>query len=204
MADTVVAYIARHGTTELNQEDRYRGQADVPLDAKGREDAKQLARFMEDKPIGHAWTSDLSRAKETANEVLRFRGIRAIPLESLRPLDAGRFAGQKKEDLRDSMRQYHENTSERIPGGESIDDMHDRVRAPLFKGFRIGLRSGRPSFFSSHSSVIHSLGYLLHGDHTAALVEPGGVVEVLFDGNKFIAKPIFKPKQESKESAYAS
>jgi broad specificity phosphatase PhoE len=204
MADRIIAYVGRHGDTVLNDEDKYRGQKDIPLNDKGRQDAKDLAEFMSTKQIGQAWTSDLSRARDTAKEVLKSHGIMAIPVESLRPLDAGRFTGQKKSDHAEQMKYYHKNTSVRIPDGESIDDMNDRVRTPLFRAFRAGLRTGKPSFISAHSSVIHALGHILHDDHTHALVEPGGVVEVVFDGKKFEAKPIFKSKRDVKESAYAS
>ena len=202
--DQVVAYILRHGSTKLNQENRYRGQMDVPLDDQGKQDAKEAAEFLADKPIGQAWTSDLSRAKNTAKEVLKDRGIKPTSVKSLEPLDAGKYTGEKKDDLQEIMKRYHDDTSLRIPGGESIDDMHKRVRPPLFKAFRAGLRTGKPSLVSAHSSVIHSVGHLLHDDHKAALVEPGGVVAVVFDGKKFQAKPIFKPKAESEATAYAS
>lgn len=200
----IVAYVARHGTTEYNAENRYRGQKDVPLDDKGRQDAKDLAQFMSDKPIGQAWTSSLSRAKDTAKQVLEERHIKPVISQSLMPLDAGKFTGGKKSDHESDMKYYHKNTDIRIPGGESIDGMNKRVRTPLIRAFRAGIRTGKPSFISAHSSVIHSLGNLLHNDHTAALVEPGGVVAVLFDGKNFIAKPIFKPKEEVKDTAYAS
>jgi broad specificity phosphatase PhoE len=202
--DQVVAYIGRHGTTDLNKEDKYRGQKDVPLDAQGRQDAKDQAKFMADKPIGQAWTSNLSRSKDTAKEVLKGRGIKATPLASLMPLDAGKFTGKKKGDHKEDMEYYHKHTDARIPGGESIDGMNKRTRSPLLKGLRAGVRTGKPSYFSAHSSVIHSLGNLLHGNHEHALVEPGGVVAVTFDGKKFHAKPVFKPKKEKQESAYAS
>lgn len=202
--ERVIAYVGRHGSTKANEEDRYRGQSDIPLDEKGRQDARELADFMATKTIGQAWTSDLSRSKDTANEVLKGRGIRATPLESLRPLDAGKFTGKKKSDHQQEMNYYHMNKDSRIPGGESINEVNDRVRAPLFRAFRAGMRTGEPSFISAHSSVIHALGQLLHNNHTHALVDPGGAVEVIFDGRKFQARPIFKPKKETKESAYAS
>lgn len=200
----VIAYVLRHGDTALNDENRYRGQKNVPLNDKGRQDAKDAAKFMSDKPIGQAWTSDLSRARDTAKEVLKGRGIKAIPIKALEPLDAGKYTGKKKDDLREVMKKYHNDTSLRIPGGESIDEMHKRVTPPLFKAFRTGLRTGKPSLVSAHSSVIHSIGHLLHDDHKAALVEPGGVVAILFYGKQFHAKPIFKPKNETENSAYAS
>jgi len=202
--DQVVAYVVRHGTTKLNEENRYRGQKDIPLDEKGKKDTEALTKFFSDKPVGQAWTSPLLRAKETAKGILKSRKIKAIPAKQLLPLDAGKYTGMKKDDPNANMKYYHDHTNERIPGGESIDGMHDRVRPILFKAFRTGLRTGKPSLVSAHSSVIHSLGAILHEDHKAALVEPGGVVAVTWNGKTFDAKPVLKPKQEKESSAYAS
>ena len=202
--DQVVAYVGRHGTTELNKEDRYRGQENVPLDQQGRQDAKEQAEFMADKLIGQAWTSPLSRSRDTAKAVLEGRGIKVTPLQSLLPLDAGKYTGEKKSDHKEAMKYYHEHTDVPIPGGESIDNINSRSRRPLLRAFRVGYRTGKPSYLAVHSSIIHSLGNLLHGNHKAALVEPGGVVEVSFDGKRFNVKPVFKPKKESEETAYAS
>jgi broad specificity phosphatase PhoE len=205
MADErTVAYIVRHGTTKMNEENRYRGQKNVPLDDKGKNDAKELAKFFADKEIGQAYSSPLARATDTAKEVLKSKHIKAVKERGLLPLDAGKFTGMKKDDAKADMTYYHDHTSERIPGGESIDGMHKRVRPALFRALRAGLRSGKPSLISAHSSVIHSLGAILYEDHKAALVEPGGVVKVSFDGKKFNAVPILKPKQEKEQSAYAS
>jgi broad specificity phosphatase PhoE len=146
----------------------------------------------------------LDRATGTAKEILKGRGIKAVKTPALLPLDAGKFTGMKKDDAKADMKYYHDHTDERIPGGESIDGMHKRVRPLLFKGFRAGLRTGKPSLFSAHASVIHSLGAILHEDHKAALVEPGGVVAVTFNGKSFDAEPVLKPKQEKEQSAYAS
>jgi broad specificity phosphatase PhoE len=205
MADEkTIAYVLRHGDTALNDENRYRGQKDIPLNDKGKQDANEAAEFMADKPIGQAWTSDLSRARDTAKQVLKGRRIKATPLSSLRPLDAGKYTGEKKDDHKEDMKYFHDHTDVRIPGGESIDGMNKRTRSPLLRAFRAGVRTGKPSLVSAHSSVIHSLGQLLHNNHKHALVEPGGVVAVTFDGKKFHAKPVFKPKKESEDAAYAS
>ena len=202
----IVAYIARHGTTKLNEENKFRGQLDTPLDDQGREDAVETAKFLADKPIGQAWTSDLSRAKDTAKIILKGRGIKATPTEGLRPLDSGKFAGKEKSDKnKQEMQFYHDHETVKIPGGESLENMHDRARKPLFKAFRTGLRTGKPSLVSAHSSIVHTVGELLHGDHKAALVEPGGVVAVYWDGKNFGVEPVFRPKDSGqKEEVYAS
>jgi len=202
--DQVVAYVVRHGDTTLNDENRYRGQKNVPLNDKGKNDAKELAKFFADKQIGQAWSSPLTRATDTVKEILKDKGLKATKVPGLLPLDAGKFTGMKKDDAKADMKYYHEHTDVRIPGGESIDGMHKRVRPALFKAFRAGLRTGKSSLISAHSSIIHSLGAILHEDHKAALVEPGGVVAITWDGKKFDAKPVLKPKQEKEQSAYAS
>lgn len=202
--DQVVAYVVRHGDTTLNDENRYRGQKNVPLNDKGKKDAKELTKFFSDKQLGQAFSSPLSRATDTVKEILKDRNMKATKASALLPLDAGKFTGMKKDDAKADMKYYHDHTDARIPGGESIDGMHKRVRPILFKAFRAGLRTGKPSLISGHSSIIHSLGAILHENHKAALVEPGGVVAVTWDGKNFNAKPILKPKQESENSAYAS
>ena len=207
-SDQVVAYAVRHGRTVANEENKFRGQIDVPLDENGKQDAKDAAKFLADKQIGQAWTSPLSRSKDTAKVILKGRGIKSIPDDALLPLDAGKFAGKSKEKYRAKMDYYEAHPDETIPGGESLDDLHVRARRPLLKALRVGLRSKKPSLITAHASILHVLGELLHGDHEKALTEPGGVVEVIFDGKKFQARPVFKAKeetgQEKKEDQYAS
>lgn len=203
MDGKTVAYVVRHGDTELNDENKYRGQMDIPLNDEGKEDAEELAELLKDKSIGQAFTSPLSRATETARAILKGRGLEAVMVPDLLPLDSGKFSGQSKDKHKKEMQFYHEHTDERIPGGESIDELHDRSRRPLLKAFRAGVR-GEPSLISAHSSIVHSVGDLLHNDHESALVHPGGMVEIIWDGKKFHAVPMFKAKDENKGDHYAS
>ena len=103
----------------------------------------------------------MARATDTAKAILKPKGIKAVPVKTLLPLDAGKFTGMKKDDAKADMKYYHEHTADRIPGGESIEGMHKRVTPILFKAFRAGIRTGKPSLVSAHSSIIHSLGHIL-------------------------------------------
>ena len=60
--------LIRHGETTWNQENRWQGQADVPLSDAGRAQSRLLAqRLLADRRQLHAiYASDLSRAFETA------------------------------------------------------------------------------------------------------------------------------------------
>src|SRR5258708_40164023 len=61
-----LVYALRHGTTQLNEDNKFRGWIDISLDDKGRTDAEAAAEFLKDKGIIAIRCSDLARAIETA------------------------------------------------------------------------------------------------------------------------------------------
>ncbi len=63
--------LMRHGQSVWNLEDRFTGWVDVPLTAKGREEAREAAERLRDTPIDVAYTSNLIRAQETLDIVLQ-------------------------------------------------------------------------------------------------------------------------------------
>lgn len=201
-----VCYIVRHGSTAANDQGVFRGLKNFPLDEKGIGDAEEAKDFFKDKPIGSAYSSDLDRAKKTAHIVLG-PDKKVKMLSSLHPIDVGSLSGKKKDDHKDIMQYLQDNKDEPFPGGgQTINEFNKQSRKPLLAAIRAGVQNENPSLVSTHASVIHSLGHLLHEDHKAALVKPGGIVEVTWDGERFNAKPVFKAKdaQENKESIYAS
>ena len=69
--------LVRHGETVWNQENRWQGQADTPLSETGYDQARQLARRLqnEERPIRAIYTSDLSRARDTADILGQVLGV---------------------------------------------------------------------------------------------------------------------------------
>lgn len=89
-----VAYLARHGETEWNREHRWQGQTDTPLNAAGRAQALALAAKIERCAVTRVHTSDLSRARETAEIVARWLGLGpVVPDPDLRERNFGVFEG---------------------------------------------------------------------------------------------------------------
>ncbi len=86
--------LTRHGHTDRSTPEQYLGQhLPATLDARGRKDARALSRRLAPVAIDRVVTSPLSRAVETAELIVRGRGIKVEPDDRLTELDYGAWAG---------------------------------------------------------------------------------------------------------------
>jgi probable phosphoglycerate mutase len=130
--DTV--YLIRHGETEWNIIGRWQGILDVQLNEVGREQARKLAEDAKSTGIEAIYSSDLSRAAETAQALAAPLGLSPILDTRLRELDIGIFQGLKEAEIKqkhpEEFAAFLANPLEyRIPEGESRMDMQERVFA---------------------------------------------------------------------------
>lgn len=201
----IIAYFVRHGETTANNQGRFRGATDYPLNEKGFVDARRLAAYFKDKPLGDAWSSDLKRAETTAGIVLDPRGIDYEPDEDLRSLNIGNLAGELKKYHKDDMDYFERNPEVVMPGGESINQFRSRVKTPVLRAIHKGIINKLPSIVFTHSSIIHEVNNIIHHDHNANLVKPGGVVGVEHtSGNSFRVHALLKPHREDATESYSS
>jgi broad specificity phosphatase PhoE len=181
-APKLVAIFVRHGQTEANKERRFRGAMEIPLDNVGRQQALDARGFIAAKlgaqPLGSAYTSSKQRTQETGNLFFGGPGRTKI-VKDFDALNVGKFSGQKKtdENMKEIMH-YQKNPDEKIPGGERITDFRKRVDPNIKKMLEEGEESGKPTIAFVHSSIIHEVSHLLHHDHNAVKVTPGGIVGV--------------------------
>ena len=85
--------LARHGETDWNVAGRWQGHTDVPLNATGRAQALALAERLRNEGIAAVATSDLSRARHTAEIVA---GALGVPVALVDPaLREQRTAGSR-------------------------------------------------------------------------------------------------------------
>ena len=83
----------RHGITDWNHQKRYQGHTDIPLNEKGREQAQQTAHRLEKFTFDLMYSSDLSRAYETATIVRGSRELEIIKEPGLRETNYGVWEG---------------------------------------------------------------------------------------------------------------
>jgi broad specificity phosphatase PhoE len=86
-------YLVRHGETVWNREGRVQGHTDIPLSAAGVEQARRMARRFADEKIDAVWSSDLERARVTAEAVAEPRGLTIVATPLLRETMLGEWEG---------------------------------------------------------------------------------------------------------------
>lgn len=129
--------LARHGETNDNIEPiRAQGFTDTPLNDTGRRQAAELAERVAPMGIASLWSSDLSRARETAEIVGAATGLSPRLDARLREASRGRWEGRRFIDIeREEPDLYAAWRSAgdrfRFPGGESLLEQQQRVIAAL-------------------------------------------------------------------------
>jgi 2,3-bisphosphoglycerate-dependent phosphoglycerate mutase len=121
--------LLRHAQSQWNLENRFTGWADVGLTAAGRAEARRAGALLRahDYRFDRAFTSQLRRATETLEIVLRELGQENIPVEhswrlnerhygSLEGLDKAAFAAEHGEEILHRMRRgYHDRPAPLAP-----------------------------------------------------------------------------------------
>jgi broad specificity phosphatase PhoE len=126
-------YLIRHGETEWNREGRWQGQRDVPLSAAGQQQALRLARRLAEDGVHFdaLYSSDLSRAWETALAIGGALGLRPSAAPALREIDLGLWSGRTHTeialDFPEEWRRIQNNEDLPRGGGETIAAFHSRV-----------------------------------------------------------------------------
>ncbi|WLI75544.1 2,3-diphosphoglycerate-dependent phosphoglycerate mutase GpmB [Kosakonia sp. H02] len=129
-------YLVRHGETQWNAERRIQGQSDSPLTDKGERQARQVADRAKALGITHIIASDLGRTRRTAEIIADVCGCDIMLEPRLRELDMGvlerRHIDSLTEEEEGWRRQLVNGTDNgRIPDGESMQELSDRMHAAL-------------------------------------------------------------------------
>jgi broad specificity phosphatase PhoE len=127
-------WLVRHGQTDWNIQGRYQGQADMPLNEAGIIQAEDAAARLADLPIAAVYSSDLSRAKRTAEIVAARLGLPVEEDVRLREIHQGEWQGLLVSEIAsryasEVSRFRSSPTTARAPGGETVAEVAARLRA---------------------------------------------------------------------------
>lgn len=128
--------IIRHGETEWNREERFRGRADLGLTPRGLAQAEALAQRLSSWEISAVYSSPLRRARQTAEAIARAKGLEVRILEDLIDIDYGEWQGLSLDEAASRDGQlFHLWRSAphrvRFPGGESLQEVRTRAARVL-------------------------------------------------------------------------
>lgn len=124
--------LVRHGATLDNEQKRYIGQTDVALSPHGVQQVVTLGACLAHEVMDIIVTSDLQRARATADAIAHYH---AVPLEEdtdLREIARGIWEGATYSEVRERdadllARWRHTPVECQIPGGETLIQLNNRV-----------------------------------------------------------------------------
>jgi len=128
--------LCRHGQTDWNRLGRYQGKTDIPLNERGQEQARELARSLREEPIVAVYSSTLARAYDTAREIARLHELEVRRDPRLDEINQGLWEGLRRDEIVVSHAELHARWVEspldlRLPEGETLEEVRARVRAAL-------------------------------------------------------------------------
>lgn len=129
--------LVRHGQTEWNRVERFRGRADIPLNETGlaQAEATGLRVAAEWQPTA-IYSSPLSRAIQTAEAIARNFSLEVQRYPGLIDIDYGEWQGLSPDEARQRWPAeldawYNAPEKARIPGGESLEELRTRAMSTV-------------------------------------------------------------------------
>ncbi len=130
--------LIRHGETEWNAAELFRGRADIALNENGIRQAELLAEYLEAKQIDAISSSRLRRARKTAEIIAGRHGREVKSAGGLIDIDFGEWQGLSHREVKDRYEELYTtwiNHPDRVrfPGGESLGEVRQRAQALVNK-----------------------------------------------------------------------
>lgn len=152
-------YLIRHGETDANINFRFQGHTNNSLNSKGLQQAKELGHYYENIALDAVYSSSMLRAQQTAEPLAALNGIQTQTFDELKEICFGKWEGLAFDEIKAKWseefdRFFQEPAKCRVPGGESFEDVAERVRSVC-------------------SKIVED-----SGDKNIAIVSHGGVIRI--------------------------
>jgi 2,3-bisphosphoglycerate-dependent phosphoglycerate mutase len=157
--------IVRHGQSLWNLENRFTGWVDVPLTAKGRDEARLAGERLRGQHFDVAYTSTLIRAQHTLDIIVEHAGLQGLPIirdEALNERHYGDLQGLNKADTaakygEEQVHIWRRSFATPPPNGEALKDTAART-LPFFDRAIMGdIRQGKDVLVAAHGNSNRSI-----------------------------------------------
>jgi len=195
--------LVRHGQSEWNLLNQWTGWNDIELTDQGRREAKKAAGLLKDIEIHRAHTSDLKRAQETLDIILKELGRSDIDVKKshkIKERHYGDLTGMNKDEAKakygeKQFKLYRRSWDVPPPNGESLKDTADRAIPYYEEEILKDIKEGHNVIVAAHGNSLRAIVKHLEdiADDKIAELEIGtGVIHVYeMDGDgKIVNKEI--------------
>lgn len=160
--------LVRHGSTGHNNHpdgERLRGRLNISLGSTGIVGARHAGRFLHPYEPVRLFTSDLPRARQTAQIMSVSLGLTVEPRAELGPWDIGNYAGEPVSEAGPILTEYMTTRStETVPGGESFRAFLQRWKTELLRLLALMRKLDEPIVAVTHARNLYSLKNLIFGE----------------------------------------
>ena len=152
--------VARHGETAWNSERRLQGQQDIPLNSRGRSQARTTARLLRTVPLIRVHSSTLQRCRETAHFIseANIGEPNVVSSDLIKETALGILEGELmgRQSTAELTRHFQDFSRDeiryRVPDGENLHDVAARVQR-FFIGHDELLNDPRIHLVMGHRNV---------------------------------------------------
>ena len=191
-------YIVRHGETEWNVLRKIQGTTDIPLNETGKKQAELITKRFASVQFAMAFSSDLLRAKQTAEIIAAQHKLTVIAKKILQEKNFGEMEGKHQNDMIEAYRIYEKLTREEIgkhkiaQGAETDEEVISRILTFLRETALV--YKGKNVLIVSHGGIIRLLliwlGFGEYRNFPPGSIKNTAFVTILSDGVDFFAESI--------------
>ncbi|MDE5414743.1 histidine phosphatase family protein [Alkalihalobacterium chitinilyticum] len=158
-------YFIRHGESEGNKLGIIQGTKDFSLSELGQRQAELVARYFEKQQLDYIYSSDLTRAYETATAIAQRKELTAHKWEKLREINLGPLEGKTRQEIYSQFPEVKEHSilTSGVEGTETIEEITARCQYLLEQMKRA--HEGKHVALVAHGGLISiALMYILLGE----------------------------------------
>ncbi|MCL4399690.1 histidine phosphatase family protein [Patescibacteria group bacterium] len=194
-------YLVRHGQAEGNAKGILMGHIDLPLTEKGKLQAREVGEKLKDIHFDAAYSSDLTRARQTAELILLERKLVIQTSRLIKERSYGVHEGKSREKYIKDTEEFHKNLEELIKAGQKVSkypdgvESDDSISSRMITFIReIAVANPNKTILAvTHGGILRSflirIGFVKEEEFPLlGSLDNGAFVKLLSDGTDFVIK----------------